>query len=159
MDELGSGYETARLLNTSVIMASTCLMGQTGPAARLAGYGFHAGAIAGFYEITGWPELPPDGSWTAYNDTVAPRILAAIIMAALDHRRRTGVGQHIDASQMEMSLHFLAPQIIDFNASGRGVTRNGLRMPDSAHRRDGWNTRTKSTAISVSGQVASHPRK
>ena len=132
VDELGIGYETARSLNTSIIMASTCLMGQTGPAATLAGYGFHAGAIAGFYEIAGWPDLPPDGPWTAYTDTVSPRILAAIIMAALDHRRRTGLGQHIDASQMEMSLHFLAPQIIDFNVSGRGVSRNGNRSDTAA---------------------------
>jgi len=131
MDELGIGYETARLLNPSVIMASTCLMGQTGPAAMLAGYGFHAGAIAGFYEITGWPDLPPDGPWTAYTDTVSPRILAAIIMAALDHRRRTGTGQHIDASQMEMSLHFLAPQIIDYGVRGQLVSRNG-NLSDTA---------------------------
>jgi len=37
-------------------------------------------------------------------------------MAALDHRRRTGQGQYIDAGQMEMGLQFLAPQIIDYNA-------------------------------------------
>jgi len=127
MDDLGLGYETARSLNPSIIMASTCLMGQSGPAAAFAGYGFHAGAIAGFYEITGWPDLPPDGPWTAYTDAISPRFLATTIMAALDHRRRTGVGQHIDASQMEIGLQFLAPQIIDFNVSGRVVSRAGNR--------------------------------
>ena len=98
VDSLGIGYETARQLNPSIVMASTCLMGQTGPAASFSGYGFHAGSIAGFYETTGWPDLAPDGPWTAYTDTVAPRILTATIMAALDHRRRTGQGQYIDAS-------------------------------------------------------------
>ena len=34
MDALGLGYDVARELNPGVIMASTCLMGQTGPAAR-----------------------------------------------------------------------------------------------------------------------------
>ncbi len=53
VDGLGIGYEKARALNSSIIMASTCLMGQTGPAASFAGFGFHAGAIAGFYEVTG----------------------------------------------------------------------------------------------------------
>lgn len=48
-------------------------------------------------------------------------------MAALDHRRRTGQGQHIDASQLEMSLHFLSPQITDDALNGRTVTRNGNR--------------------------------
>ena len=127
VDGLGIGYETVRSINPSIIMASTCLMGQTGPAASFAGFGFHAGSIAGYYEITGWPDLPPDGPWTAYTDTVSPRFLAAILMAALDHRRRTGEGQFIDASQLEMSLHFLSPQLIDYNVSGRSVTRNGNR--------------------------------
>ena len=132
VDSLGIGYESARELNPSIVMASTCLMGQTGPAAGFAGFGFHAGSIAGFYEITGWSDLPPDGPWTAYTDTVAPRFLAATIMAALDHRRRTGQGQHIDAAQLEMGLHFLAPQIIDFNMTGRSVTRNGNRSDTAA---------------------------
>ncbi|MCI0903398.1 MAG: CoA transferase [Chloroflexi bacterium] len=127
VDSLGIGYETARQLNPSIVMASTCLMGQTGPAAAFSGYGFHAASIAGFYETTGWPDLAPDGPWTAYTDAVSPRILAATIMAALDHRRRTGQGQYIDASQLEMSLHFLSPQIMDYGANGRGVTRNGNR--------------------------------
>ena len=127
VDDLGIGYETARSLNPSIIMASTCLMGQTGPAASFAGFGFHAGAIAGYYELTGWPDLPPDGPWTAYTDTISPRFLAATIMAALDHRRRTGEGQHIDAAQLEMGLQFLAPQLIDSGVSSRAVTRMGNR--------------------------------
>ena len=132
MSNIGIGYETARELNPSIIMVSTCLMGQTGPASAFAGYGFHAGAAAGFYEITGWPDLPPDGPWAAYTDAVAPRILSSTIMAALDHRRRTGQGQFIDAGQMEMTLQFLAPQLIDFDVNGRSVTRNGNRSDIAA---------------------------
>jgi benzylsuccinate CoA-transferase BbsF subunit len=132
VDGLGIGYDTVRSINPSIIMVSTCLMGQTGPAAPFAGYGFHAGAIAGFYEVTGWPDLAPDGPWLAYTDTVAPRFLAATIMAALDHRRRTGQGQFIDAAQMEMGLHLLSPQIIDYNISGRMVSRNGNRSETDA---------------------------
>ena len=127
MDSLGIGYETAQRLNPSIVMASTCLMGQSGPAAAFSGYGFHAASIAGFYETTGWPDLSPDGPWTAYTDAVSPRVLAATIMAALDHRRRTGQGQYIDASQLEMSLHYLSPQIMDYTVNGRNVTRNGNR--------------------------------
>ncbi len=127
VDSLGIGYETARELNPSIIMVSTCLMGQTGSAAAFSGFGFHAGSIAGFYETTGWSDLPPDGPWVAYTDTVAPHILSASIMAALDHRRRTGQGQFIDASQLEMSLHFLSPQIMDYSTTGKTVTRIGNR--------------------------------
>ena len=68
VDRLGLGYDAARALNPGIIMLSTCLMGQTGPAAQMSGYGYHAGAVAGFYELTGWEDLPPAGPWMAYTD-------------------------------------------------------------------------------------------
>lgn len=128
----GLGYDVARELNSSIIMASTCLMGQTGPASSLAGFGYHAGAMAGFYQVTGWPDLPPEGPWVAYTDTIAPRFLLATLLAAIDHRRRTGAGQYIDAAQMEMGLHFLAPEILDYQSSGHIAGRMGNRGHDAA---------------------------
>lgn len=132
LEKLGLGYDTARSLNPKIIMLSTCLMGQTGPAAAMAGYGYHAGAVAGFYELTGWPDLPPAGPWMAYTDTIAPRFVASAVMAAVDHMRRTGEGQHIDASQFEMSLHFLAPELLDYQLNGNLVTRSGNVSVDAA---------------------------
>lgn len=125
MDAFGIGYDAARELNPSIIFASSCLMGQSGPAASFGGYGYHAAAIAGFYEVTGWPDLAPDGPWSAYTDVVSPRFFAATILAALDRRRRTGQGERIDLSQLEAALTFLAPQIIDYQASGHIATRSG----------------------------------
>ena len=127
VEELGIGYEVARSLNPGIVMLSTCLMGQTGPAAKMAGYGYHAGAVAGFYEVTGWPDLPPDGPYMAYTDTIAPRFTTSILMAAIDHARRTGEGRHIDGAQLEMSLHFLAPEILDYQVNGRLAGRTGNR--------------------------------
>ena len=132
MAGLGLDYESARRLNPSLIMASTCLMGQSGPAAALAGYGFHAAAVSGFPELTGWPDRPPSGPWAAYTDTIANRFLAASIMAALDHRRRTGRGQYIEQSQMESALHFLTPQILEYQLGGVVPTRSGNDAPDAA---------------------------
>jgi crotonobetainyl-CoA:carnitine CoA-transferase CaiB-like acyl-CoA transferase len=132
MDDLGLGYDWAKQVNPSVIFASSCLMGQTGPAASFAGYGYHAAAITGFYEVTGWPDLPPDGPWSAYTDVVSPRFFAAVIMAALDRRRRTGKGEHIDISQAEAAMVFLAPQFLDYQVNGRIATRAGNRSDFAA---------------------------
>ncbi|MGE4607698.1 MAG: CoA transferase, partial [Myxococcota bacterium] len=132
VDRLGLGYEVAREINPSVVMLSTSLMGSRGPASHLAGFGYHAGAIAGYYEVTGWPDLPPDGPWLAYTDTVAPRFQVAGLMAALDHRRRTGVGQHLEFAQLEASLQFLAPEILEVEAGGEAPTRLGNRARDAA---------------------------
>jgi crotonobetainyl-CoA:carnitine CoA-transferase CaiB-like acyl-CoA transferase len=129
MADIGLGYDVARGLNPSIIMATTCLLGQTGPAAKLAGYGYHAAAVSGFYEITGWDDRPPGGPFNAYTDTIAPRFLATTLMAALDHRRRTGEGQYIDQAQMESSLHFLAPELLDVQLSGASPRRAGNYSP------------------------------
>jgi crotonobetainyl-CoA:carnitine CoA-transferase CaiB-like acyl-CoA transferase len=132
LDRLGLGYARARELNPSVIMASTCLMGQTGPFAQLAGYGYHAAGVAGFYEITGWPDRPPAGPWQAYTDTIAPRFLATTLLAALDERRRTGAGTHIDLGQLEAALHFLAPELLARQLDGTEFTRVGNRDREAA---------------------------
>jgi benzylsuccinate CoA-transferase BbsF subunit len=124
---LGVDFERARVANPSLVMVSTCLMGQTGPAASFAGYGYHAAAVAGFYEVTGWPDLRPDGPWVAYTDTIAPRFITATLIAALDHRRRTGEGQWIDAAQIEASLHFLAPELLEHQRTSARLTRMGSR--------------------------------
>lgn len=132
MRGLGLGYDVARELNPAIIMATTCLLGQTGPAAQLAGYGYHAAAISGFYEITGWDDRAPAGPFNAYTDTIAPRFLAATLMAALDHRRRTGEGQFIDQAQMESALHFLGPELLDAQVSGVSARRAGNDSPDAS---------------------------
>ena len=132
MNRLGLGYETARELNPGIIMATTCLLGQSGPAARLAGYGYHAASISGFFEITGWDDRPPGGPFNAYTDTIAPRFLTTALLAALDHRKRTGEGQFIDQAQMESALHFLAPQLLDYQVSGTSARRNGNVHPSHA---------------------------
>ncbi len=132
MDALGLGYEVARKLNPGIIVASTCLLGQTGPAARLSGYGYHAAAISGFYEVTGWDDRPPAGPFNAYTDTIAPRFLATALMAALDHRRRTGEGQFIDQAQMESSLHFLTPELLNVQLTGINPRRAGNESPTAS---------------------------
>jgi len=125
MSKIGFGYDELREIKPDIIMLSTCLMGQTGPLAGLAGYGNLAGAMAGFYELTGWPDRSPAGPFAAYTDYVAPRYNAIAILAALEHRRRTGEGQVIDLSQLESSLHFLAPAILDYTVNGRSFRRIG----------------------------------
>ena len=129
---LGIDYPSCVKINPDLIMVSTSLLGQNGPMASLAGFGYHAAGMAGFYEVTGWPDRPPHGPWLAYTDVIAPHFIAATITAALDHRRRTGQGQHIDAAQFEMALQFLAPEILDAQINDQVASRIGNRKQDAA---------------------------
>lgn len=128
----GLDYESLRQIKPDIIMLSTCLMGQTGPLARFAGFGNLAGAISGFANLTGWPDRPPAAPFGAYTDYVSPRFTAMAILAALDHRRRTGQGQYIDQSQGEASLHFLGPALLDYTANGRVQKAQGNSDPGMA---------------------------
>ncbi|HEB91756.1 MAG TPA: CoA transferase [Deltaproteobacteria bacterium] len=131
-DRVGIGYEAASRINPGIILVSTCLMGQSGRCAGMAGYGYHAAGVAGFFELTGWPDRAPAGPWNAYTDTIAPRFLTTTLLAAIDHRRRTGEGQHIDLAQMEASLHLLAPELLASQLTPTRFTRNGNRALDAA---------------------------
>jgi crotonobetainyl-CoA:carnitine CoA-transferase CaiB-like acyl-CoA transferase len=121
----GLDYEALRPLNPGLVMLSSCLMGQTGPLAQFAGFGNLAGAITGFYQITGWPDRAPAGPFLAYTDYTSPRMSLPLLLAAIDHRRRTGEGQYLDFSQAEASAHFLAPALIEYTMHGRIFDRRG----------------------------------
>ena len=129
---MGLGYDDLKKLNPEIIMISSCLNGQTGPFAKLAGFGTMGLHIAGFGELAGWPDRPPAGPAGAYTDYIAPKFAASSILAALDHRRRTGEGQYIDLSQGEASAHFLAPALLDYFVNGHVQTRNGNASPQHA---------------------------
>jgi len=115
----GFDYESLRAIKPDIIMLSTCLMGQTGPLARFAGFGNLAAALCGFYNLVGWPDRSPSGPFSAYTDYIAPRFGLVAVMAALIHRKRTGQGQYIDQAQAESALQFLTLPILDAVASGR----------------------------------------
>lgn len=125
MRSWGLDYETLKAVKPDVIMASSCLMGQTGPLANLAGYGTMAAAITGWFNITGWPDRAPCGPFSAYTDYVSPRLFVCSILAAVEHRRRTGEGQYIDLSQAEASLHLMSPALLDYTVNGRVAERAG----------------------------------
>ncbi|HZQ37026.1 MAG TPA: CoA transferase, partial [Dehalococcoidia bacterium] len=125
MRNWGLDYAALREINPGIIMVSTCLNGQTGPEAALAGFGTMGAMIAGFGELAGWPDRDPAGPFLAYTDYVSPRYIATAILAAFDHRRRTGEGQWIDLAQAEASAHFIGPALLDYTVNGRIMRRNG----------------------------------
>mgnify|MGYP000126743842 CR=1 FL=1 len=132
MAKFGLDYERLRQVRPDLVMISMPLFGQTGPWAHYQGYGHVLQAAAGFNHLTGWPDGPPIGTGVAYTDFLAPHFAAVALIAALDHRRRTGEGQYIDFSQFEASLHGLWTAILDWTVNGREQIRLGNRDLDAA---------------------------
>ncbi len=144
-ERLGLGYEQLREINPDIVMLYTCMRGQTGPERKHTGFGLHGAALGGFTGITGWPDRAPSSPWGAYTDFISPRYALAALCAALHFRDRkrdrkrdakrdregdasreeAGCGQLIDVSQIEASIHFLAPAILDHQATGFVLDRAG----------------------------------
>lgn len=95
--------------------------------ADYAGWGYMGAAMAGFHQVTGWPDRDPSGPFHSYTDYVVPRLTATALLAAIDHRRRTGEGQYIDFSQVEAAIHFLAPAYLDLEVNGHEWGLSGNR--------------------------------
>ncbi len=125
-------YPVLRARNPRLIVLSSCLCGQTGPRAALAGYGTMGAALAGFGYLTGWPDRPPAGPFLAYTDYLSPRFSGAALLAALDHRRRTGQGQYIDCAQAECCIHLLGVATLDYEVNGRVLRARGNARLDYA---------------------------
>jgi benzylsuccinate CoA-transferase BbsF subunit len=119
IDHYGLGWETLRAVKPDLVMISSCLMGQSGPWRDLTGFGNLAAAITGFQTLANFPGRPPAGPYGAYTDFMGARYNAIAILAALEHRARTGEGQYIDMAQAEAALHFLGPAFLDYTSNGR----------------------------------------
>jgi benzylsuccinate CoA-transferase BbsF subunit len=140
LDELRLGYRELSARNPRVIMASTAILGQTGPDAKgTSGVGTMGAAMSGATYQFGWPDRPPCGPFGPWTDGVAPRFIVASIISALHQRTRTGEGCYIDVAQAEAGVQFMMPAYYEFAANGkvperRGVAGSALRVPEGVYR-------------------------
>src|SRR5262249_50210128 len=125
IERLGLGYPALSKVNPRLVMLSTCNMGQTGPRADTPGFGSQLSAIAGLCAMTGFADAPPMLLYCPYIDFIASLLGAPAALAALVRSRRTGKGSHIDVSQYETGLMFMAGALQDYFASGRIADRRG----------------------------------
>ncbi len=132
MQRWGLTWDILREWNPRLVFASHALQGQDGPYTRHRGYGQIASAMTGWYDLTGEAGGEPLGPYSAYTDFLTWPILAAAILAAMEERDRTGAGQRIDHAQVESSIHFLAPLLLDLQLNGRLATRAANREPSIA---------------------------
>ncbi len=129
IERLGLGYDRLRMSNPKLIMLSTSNMGQSGPNASHPGFGSQLSSLSGFTELIGEEGGPPNVLYGPYIDLIAVAFGGAAVLAALDDRRRTGNGVHIDLSQYETGLQFLSSAFLDFSSTRTIAHRRGNRDP------------------------------
>ncbi|MFQ5683028.1 MAG: CaiB/BaiF CoA transferase family protein [Candidatus Binatia bacterium] len=129
---LGLDYEALKKVNPGIIMLSSSNMGQSGPHAHHAGFGSQLSSLAGFTNLTGYLDGPPEILYGPYIDYIAVAYGAIAILAALDHRERTGEGNYIDTAQYETGLQFLSPILLDYKVNHKVAGREANRDPSAA---------------------------
>ncbi len=122
-------YRHLRELKRELIMLSSTLLGQNGPYNQVSGFGSQGAGMAGIQNLAGWPDRAPAGPFGPYTDYPAPRFALTALLAALDHRNRTGEGVFIDQAQAEGSMQLLAPALIDYKNGGPALQRRGNDDP------------------------------
>ena len=126
---LGLDYESLEALNPRLIYASISGYGQTGPDRLKGGFDLVAQGVSGIMSITGEAGGPPVKAGVPLTDLGAGLFALVGILAALDHRHRTGAGQHIDTSLVEAGVALSVWEATEYFA--------GLGLPEpkgSAHR-------------------------
>jgi len=129
MAKLGLGYDDLAAINPGVMMVSGSVYGQTGPLAAEWGVDGTGGALSGRTYLTGYeggdPVIP---GAVPYGDVIVPFVMAACTGAALQARRESGRGCHIDASMYEICVQQMRPFLARAQA-GERPQRSGNADP------------------------------
>jgi crotonobetainyl-CoA:carnitine CoA-transferase CaiB-like acyl-CoA transferase len=126
MEKWGLGYEQLKQLKSDIILVRQSGFGTYGPYVHQPAFGMVLAAIAGLPNFIGWPNgLPLPVGISAYTDSIGPRFASAALIAALDHRDKTGKGMFLDISHFETTIYFLLPAVLDYVSNGRKPKRVG----------------------------------
>jgi benzylsuccinate CoA-transferase BbsF subunit len=113
MERWGLDYESVRAVNPSIVYLTMPMQGSTGPHRDFVGFGSTIAAVTGLVAPTGLPGKTPIGTGTHYPDHVPnPGHALVAVLAALLRRQRTGVGAHIELSQLESTANVIGPLLL-----------------------------------------------
>ncbi|MEQ9814287.1 MAG: CaiB/BaiF CoA-transferase family protein [Azospirillaceae bacterium] len=126
----GLGYADLKADHPGLIYCSITGFGQTGPYAGRAGYDYLIQGMGGIMSLTGEPAGMPMKVGVAIADLMAGMYSTVAILAALDHRRRTGEGQHLDISLLDCQVAWLSNAAQYYLTSGEVTPRLGNAHPN-----------------------------
>lgn len=112
-----------------LVMVHISAFGRTGPYADRPGFARVAEAYAGLTYRTGEPDRPPVFAGYPMADGVTGIYAAFASMLALRQRDLTGEPQLADIALYEPLLRMMEDFIVDYDATGRSITRQGNENP------------------------------
>lgn len=128
LKRFGLDYDTVQQQNAGVIYTSISGFG-TAKGASLAGYDLIVQAMSGLMSLTGSPDGPAYRSGISVFDMMTGMHATIGILAALNHRNRTGEGQHVELSLFASALSGLVNHTSAYVAGGVIPMRMGNAHP------------------------------
>ena len=122
----GLDYASLKGTNPRLVYCSITGFGQTVPYAPRAGYDFLMQGMSGLMSVTGEIDGEPQKYGVAVTDVFTGLYSVIAIQAALAFREKTGRGQHIDMSLLDVATAVTANQGFNTLATGKapGLTGN-----------------------------------
>jgi crotonobetainyl-CoA:carnitine CoA-transferase CaiB-like acyl-CoA transferase len=126
-DRLGVGYEAARAVNPRIIY---CSLSGFGADDRDGGKAMDViiQALSGAMFASGEPGEPPVRFGVPIADMLAPVFSVIGILAAVEQRHRSGIGQHVDVSMLGALTSFVAIENWSAMAAAGMAARTGLTV-------------------------------
>ncbi len=121
LDAIGLGYERLRELKEDIILCSISSFGQEGPLATKPGYDFIAQAYSGMTSMIGKPGEPPSLPSAAIGDASTGAHAALAIVSAIHRRNRTGKGERIDVSILDVYYAYHDANVHVYSGTEGGV--------------------------------------
>ncbi|HWL29830.1 MAG TPA: CaiB/BaiF CoA-transferase family protein [Burkholderiaceae bacterium] len=129
LKKYGLDYESIRKENPAIIYCSITGFGQSGPYAHRPGYDFVFQGMGGMMSITGERDDLPGGGpqkvGIALADIITGMYSTIAILAAINHRSKSGQGQNIDMSLLDCIVALGSNQVTGYFAGGKVPGRMG----------------------------------
>jgi crotonobetainyl-CoA:carnitine CoA-transferase CaiB-like acyl-CoA transferase len=119
MPQLGLSYERLREVNPAIVLTSVSGFGQEGPWRDYVSFAAIGEALSGISGLSGYTGEGALIHGVGVSDPFAGYLAAFATLAAVHHARATGRGQHVDVSQLEASMQYIADALIEFEFSAR----------------------------------------
>jgi crotonobetainyl-CoA:carnitine CoA-transferase CaiB-like acyl-CoA transferase len=136
----GLDYASLKAIKPDLIYCSVTGFGQDGPYANRGGYDVLAQGMSGLMSVTGRPDDEPGGGpmkvGIAISDLTTGLYAVISILAALNHRNRTGEGQQIDCALLDTQVALLINQASNYLNGGVEPRRLGNEHPNMVVYRD-----------------------
>ena len=133
LDKLGLGWDDMSARRSDLVYVCSQGYGRGGPMGKMPAYGPLNASFAGAHWLWNHADVPfPCGTTLNHPDHIAGKLLAVAVLAALDHKQRTGQGQLIDMAQTEAAAYLIGEVYMEAAVAGVDPAACGNRSKEVA---------------------------